>query len=42
MDPMIAPLFAKSHGLKIGDLWDAGNDVTLFTGDCREFLQLRN
>jgi len=39
MDPMIAPLFAKSHGLKIGDVWGAGNDVTLFTGDCREFLQ---
>jgi len=39
---MIAPLFAKSHGLRISTTWDAENDVTLFTGDCREFLQLRN
>jgi adenine-specific DNA-methyltransferase len=40
---MIAPLFANSHGLKIGSTWDAKNDVTLFTGDCRELLtQLPN
>ena len=36
---MIAPLFAKSHELKISDAWDVENNVTLFTGDCREFLQ---
>ena len=36
---MIAPLFAKSHELRIGPAWDAENDVTLFTGDCRELLQ---
>jgi hypothetical protein len=39
---MIAPLFAKSHELRIGHAWAAENDVTLFTGDCREFLKLRN
>jgi hypothetical protein len=39
MGLMIAPLFAKSHELKIGDAWDLENDATLFTGDCREFLQ---
>jgi len=43
MAAMIAPLFANSHGLKIRNAWDAENDVTLFTGDCREFLgQLPN
>jgi hypothetical protein len=36
---MIAPLFAKSHELRIGDVWDVENDVMLFIGDCREFLQ---
>lgn len=35
---MIAPLFANSHGLRIGDAWDHYNDATLFAGDCRELL----
>ncbi len=36
---MISPLFAKSHGLRISTTWDSENDVTLFTGDCRDFLR---
>ena len=40
---MIAPLFANSHGLRIGSAWAAENDVTLFAGDCRDLLaQLPN
>jgi adenine-specific DNA-methyltransferase len=43
MTAMIAPLFASSHSLRIGSVWDAGNDATLFTGDCRQLLaQLPN
>jgi adenine-specific DNA-methyltransferase len=43
MAAMIAPLFANSHGLRIGSAWDAENDATLFTGDCRQLLaQLPN
>lgn len=40
---MIAPLFANSHGLRIGRAWSPDNDATLFTGDCCDLLaQLPN